>query len=487
MSKKKFNIVFETTTAIDPIISGIPQETRLTFDMLVDSKNIEVSSMIFSEVLINKEIPLQTIIRKDHNGLKSRSLKLLIYNSIHKIFELSKSLFLFLIAGIFGIRNIIKLDTSILGNTIWRLLFSESVTDNRQKTLMSKNFYISMYNYQLITLLPRFLLFLYPIAVPKNTNFFVSFGLKTIIPPRKQNTIVVHRFFDTVPINNPDTSCTPAKYYYKIIKNLAAEKSNRFCCISKYTKGNLLKIFPSIPEKNVFVIPPRIPDFKKQSNIPKSFINTIIQKRTNDYWRKKFNINAQIPEDVDYIISVSTIEPRKNYINLIRAWSHYCLYNSKKIKLIIVGSLGWKMKKILAEMAPEISNGNLFHLSNVSSLELQALYTHAKAHVFVSFDEGFGATPIEAMMCECPSLASNIPVHREVQGDASLFCDPYSVEDIAEKIKLILDDSIQGKQLRKELIKKGLEQTKLYYKEALLPKWEKMFRKIQEEKEKKKL
>ena len=89
---------------------------------------------------------------------------------------------------------------------------------------------------------------------------------------------------------------------------------------------------------------------------------------------------------------------------------------------------------------------------------LQKMYQDALLSVYPSLYEGFGLPPLESMTYGCPVINSDIPALREVSGDAALYVDPYSVEDITARINQLLEDET----LRQDLRLKGLEQIKNY-------------------------
>ncbi|MBI2590406.1 MAG: glycosyltransferase, partial [Candidatus Blackburnbacteria bacterium] len=90
--------------------------------------------------------------------------------------------------------------------------------------------------------------------------------------------------------------------------------------------------------------------------------------------------------------------------------------------------------------------------------ELATLYKNARAFVFQTLSEGFGLPGLEAMSVDCPVVCSAIPVLREVYGDAALYFNPQSVQDIADKIEKILEN----KKLRTTLVEEGQRQVKKY-------------------------
>jgi glycosyltransferase involved in cell wall biosynthesis len=87
----------------------------------------------------------------------------------------------------------------------------------------------------------------------------------------------------------------------------------------------------------------------------------------------------------------------------------------------------------------------------MSDGELKSLYAHATAFVFPSLYEGFGLPPLEAMICGCPVIVSDIPPHREVCGEAALYCNPHDIDDIAQKILSVMSNT----GLRHRLSEKG--------------------------------
>src|SRR5262249_44872212 len=116
----------------------------------------------------------------------------------------------------------------------------------------------------------------------------------------------------------------------------------------------------------------------------------------------------------------------------------------------------------------------LLHLQDVPMIEVQALYRQAECFVFPSFAEGFGFPPLEALQCGTPSVVSDIPSHRWVCGDAALFCDPYNVEDIADKIgQLVVDEN--GPATREKLLRAAPQILNRYSMDTVAGQWDELF------------
>lgn len=158
------------------------------------------------------------------------------------------------------------------------------------------------------------------------------------------------------------------------------------------------------------------------------------------------------PEAERYILAVSSMDPRKNFIRLVEAFDKI---KDKSVKLYIIG-MSFK-----AFNTPDLQRliGENVHLPGyIPDEKLQTMYQNALLSVYPSLYEGFGLPPLESMTYGCPVINSDIPALREVSQDAALYVDPYNVEDITEKIEQLLVDE----PLRKELQEKGLLQIKKY-------------------------
>ncbi len=158
------------------------------------------------------------------------------------------------------------------------------------------------------------------------------------------------------------------------------------------------------------------------------------------------------PEAERYILAVSSMDPRKNFIRLVEAFDKI---KDKSVKLYIIG-MSFK-----AFNTPDLQKliGENVHLPGyIPDEKLQTMYQNALLSVYPSLYEGFGLPPLESMTYGCPVINSDIPALREVSQDAALYVDPYNVEDITQKIEQLLVDE----PLRKELQEKGLLQIKKY-------------------------
>jgi glycosyltransferase involved in cell wall biosynthesis len=166
--------------------------------------------------------------------------------------------------------------------------------------------------------------------------------------------------------------------------------------------------------------------------------------------RGKFNL----PQD--FLLFVGRIFPNKNFGNLLRAFKR--IESQVPHKLVVAGGVRWRFEKDLALVDELGLRDRVQFLDFVNRDELVHLYNMATCFVYPSFYESFGLAQVEAMACGCPVVAANTGALPEIAGDAALFCDPNSPEEIAGAImRLVSDRELHARQRAK-----GLERARLY-------------------------
>ena len=166
---------------------------------------------------------------------------------------------------------------------------------------------------------------------------------------------------------------------------------------------------------------------------------------------ERFRKQEELPEK--YLMFVGNIEPRKNILLLLKAFLMQGT-SGEDLGLVFCGPAGWKNGAVFDFIRQNDLMGRIRLMHYVTEKQLCLLYNRAQALVYPSFYEGFGLPPLEAMSSGCPVIVSDIQVHREVCGDAVLYADPKSPEQMAEAIRRILEEPGLADDLRK----KGLEQ-----------------------------
>jgi glycosyltransferase involved in cell wall biosynthesis len=157
--------------------------------------------------------------------------------------------------------------------------------------------------------------------------------------------------------------------------------------------------------------------------------------------------------DGDYILTVGSIQPRKNLARLVQAYASLRGNKSadKLPKLVLVGKSGWLYDDTLRALKETGVADTVVLTGYVPQEDLPALYSGALCFVYPSYFEGFGLPPLEAMKCGAPVIVGNKTSLPEVVGDAALTVDPFDVEAIASAMQRV----IESPALREELSIKG--------------------------------
>ena len=141
-----------------------------------------------------------------------------------------------------------------------------------------------------------------------------------------------------------------------------------------------------------------------------------------------------------YVLSVGTLEPRKNIPALIDAYSVLPADLQQRFPLVLVGMRGWLTSGLEARMKPLVERGVIKPLGYVADEMMPLIYSGAAAFVFPSLYEGFGLPPLEAMACGTPVISSRSSSLPEVVGDAGVLVDPLNVDALAESLHRVLED-----------------------------------------------
>ncbi|MFZ5977078.1 MAG: glycosyltransferase family 4 protein [Bacteroidota bacterium] len=173
----------------------------------------------------------------------------------------------------------------------------------------------------------------------------------------------------------------------------------------------------------------------------------LIKVKTNPFANSSFNFLIS----KKFILCVASIDPRKNFKRILEAFNHVENY---EFDLIIVGKKSNAFKDNLVTENYE----RIHFIGYVNDEELSWLYKNALFFIYLSLYEGFGIPPLEAMANGCPTLISDIPVHRELYNGTSFFVNPNNIESIKIAMMQLLNDF----ELRESLIQKGLEISRKY-------------------------
>jgi glycosyltransferase involved in cell wall biosynthesis len=153
-------------------------------------------------------------------------------------------------------------------------------------------------------------------------------------------------------------------------------------------------------------------------------------------------------DDRGYVLSASTLEPRKNFDRLFDAHSQLPVALRARMPLVIVGGKGWGDVLSRPGVEAAVGSGHLRLLGHTADADLAALYARCAAFAYVSLYEGFGLPVTEAMASGAPVLASGTTAVAETAGAAALLVNPLDECAIADGLRRILEDQEFAKQLR---------------------------------------
>jgi glycosyltransferase involved in cell wall biosynthesis len=241
---------------------------------------------------------------------------------------------------------------------------------------------------------------------------------------------------DLASIDHPEWFGRCFAAWYRCLIPSLAHRVIRLITVSEFSKRRLLDL-TGLPESRILVIPNGV-DNRFYANYANQI--THIKQRTGIHPDK-------------YILTVGSLEPRKNLPNLLNAW-RLAEERLRDVWLVIVGAEGKK---------------DVFRATNIRSLpprvlfagfvaddDLPALYSGAIALAYPSIYEGFGLPALEAMACGTVPIVANSTALPEVVGDAGLLIDPLRTEDLAAAMIRIAEDS----DLRHELSRRGIERSR---------------------------
>lgn len=222
----------------------------------------------------------------------------------------------------------------------------------------------------------------------------------------------------------------------------SCKRADMIITVSEFSKSEIIK-YLGIPEEKIRVMYP---------GVDLDLFKTEYSKDQIEDAKKKYNIQGE------YFLYLGTIEPRKNIQRIIEAYA--CLREERRDvpKLVLAGGKGWLCDSIYETAERLNKGGDIVFTGYVDEEDSPLLFSGARAFLFPSLYEGFGTPPIEAMACGTPVISAKAASMPEIIGDAGILVDPYSVEEICEAMKKILEDE----QLYTELVSRGLERSERY-------------------------
>jgi glycosyltransferase involved in cell wall biosynthesis len=225
--------------------------------------------------------------------------------------------------------------------------------------------------------------------------------------------------YDLSPIDFPRMFGWKSSLVYRLMLAWAMKKAWKVVTISHAVADEMMKRY----KRPVGVIPLSINEWAKEERA-----SGPADQRT----LKKY----KLPEK--YFLSISTIQPRKNYENMIRGFAKF-LTQHPDYSYVIVGKQGWKYEKVFETVEELNLKRQVIFLDYLPDEDLLPILDNAAGFMYVSLDEGFGIPPLNAVYRGIPTLVSDLPVFREtLSGTNSVYADPKDPRDIAEGLEQVI-------------------------------------------------
>lgn len=256
-----------------------------------------------------------------------------------------------------------------------------------------------------------------------------------VLPPVRhaRTLLTVHDLsFLSVP------QCADARlqaYLSKVVPR-SVLRADHILADSQATKNDLIDRLQTPPDK-VTVVYPGVDDrFQPNTEAEE-------QQRV----RQQYNIG-----DGPFVLGVGTLEPRKNWPLLIRAWTILRRATPLPHRLVIAGGKGWLTHEIFAAIEASSFKKDIVLAGFVADADLPALYTAADVFAFPSLYEGFGIPVLESLACGTPVVCADNSSLPEAAGDAALLADASDADAFAAALQQLISDQA----LRTELRQRGL-------------------------------
>jgi len=262
-----------------------------------------------------------------------------------------------------------------------------------------------------------------------------------VLPPTLSRTRTLLTVHDVSFVRVPDAASPGLQAYLDRVVPRSVWRSDHILADSQATKADLIDLY-NLPSEKITVLLSGVDKHFRRVDEGDVLLTT----------RTRYNLGT-----TPYILSVGTVQPRKNYGRLIQSLARL-RESAYDIKLVIAGGRGWLEDPIYETIRNTHMQNHVQFIGFANEADLPALYSAAYCCAFPSLYEGFGLPILEAMACGTPVVTSNLSSLPEVAGDAAITVDPYDIDALTNALKRLLDDQ----SLYQSLIHKGYERVKLF-------------------------
>lgn len=255
-------------------------------------------------------------------------------------------------------------------------------------------------------------------------SIFIQSHLQNIVPAITGQTKYIVRLHDVFPLSNPEWFRWYSKLIFSIGFNNAFNRAVFLCdSVTTQTELHRLKMTDKI-SSYVALCPVVIP---------------------SGHLCKKCSGCETLELQQKHVISISTLEPRKNFGELITAWIKSDAFILTGTHLYIVGRKGWKSSKLAKDLTVRGPSSGIHWIKNACDESVQELLRTSEFLISTSFEEGFNLSVAEALIQQIPVLISNNQVHTEIYSSTANFYTLKDPNDLSKEIKKLLSDGKKSK------------------------------------------
>jgi len=230
------------------------------------------------------------------------------------------------------------------------------------------------------------------------------------------------------------------KLYWRHYSPLFARKARRIATVSTFSKDDIAARYGILPQ-NIDVV---------YNGAHEEYVPLSPTKREE--------VKIKYADGCEYFVFAGALHPRKNIVNLLKAFVAFKKRQRTNMKLVIAGRPAWKYEEVEEMRLTMPYKEDVKWVGYMNVDELSDVIGGAYALLYASLFEGFGIPILEALQCDVPAIVSNTSSMPEVAGDAALLVDPTDPEDIATKMHTLYKDE----SLRKQLIANARVQIKKF-------------------------
>jgi glycosyltransferase involved in cell wall biosynthesis len=234
----------------------------------------------------------------------------------------------------------------------------------------------------------------------------------------------VFTLHDLTPLTLPQCHRRETVEYLRRWTALYVDAADIVIADSQHTKREIIRFWPSAEEKAFVVL---------------SAASSMFRQRP--VCAETRSLLKQWGVEQDYILYVGTLEPRKNVCRIVQAYKLLHDRHGDEVKLILAGEQGWGRDDVRREISQAGLEKSVCVPGRLDDETMVDLYNGCLFFVYPSLYEGFGLPPLEALMCGKAVITSSVTSLPEVAGNAALYVDPTSVEDIWQAMEKLLTDS----------------------------------------------